>query len=89
MGRKFKTEGRSRRYTAIGIRSPAGLARSFADPGKLRDLHENWERLLGTEFLFLPGERSKSPAETLTDPHNVQRICLEFWQPTLDLLTRI
>ncbi len=86
--RKFKAEGRSRRYTAIGIRRPADLARSFADASKLRDLSESWERLVGTELLFLPSERAKPSAHTLTDHQNVQRICLEFWHPTLDLLSR-
>jgi len=85
--RKFKTEGRGRRYTASGIRRPADLARAFANPDKLRDLHENWERLIDTELLFLPSERAKPPAETLTDAQNVQRICLEFWQSTLEQLT--
>ena len=41
------------------------------------------ERLIDTELLFLPGERTKPPAQTLTDAQNVERICIEFWQPTL------
>jgi predicted nucleotidyltransferase component of viral defense system len=84
--RKFKVEGRSRRYTAVGIRRPADLVRAFADTAKLRNLREDWEQLIGSELLFLPNEHATPPAETLTSPQNVERICLEFWQPTLDLL---
>jgi hypothetical protein len=39
-------------------------------------------------LLFLPSERAKPPAQTLTNSQNVERICLEFWQPTLDLLIK-
>jgi Nucleotidyl transferase AbiEii toxin, Type IV TA system len=74
--RKFKAEGRSRRYPALGIRRPG-------------DLGEDWERIIGAELLFLPSESDKPPEQTLTDPSNVERICLDFWQPTLDLLARM
>jgi predicted nucleotidyltransferase component of viral defense system len=84
--RKFNVEGRSRRYAAVGIRRPADLVRTFADTDKLRSLREDWEQLVGSELLFLPSERAKPPAQTLTNSQNVERICLEFWQPTLDLL---
>ena len=87
--RKFKAEGRSRRYPALGIRRPADLVRFFADPAKLRGLREDWERLIGAELLFLPSESDKPQEQTLTDPANVERICLDFWQPTLDLLGRM
>ena len=86
MRRKFKAEGRSRRYAAVGIRRPADLVRAFADADKLRSLREDWEGLIGSELLFLPSERATPPAVNLTSPQNVERICLEFWQPTLDLL---
>ncbi len=66
--RKFKAEGRNRRYTAIGIRRPAHLVDSFAAPSKLSDLRENWERLIDTELLFLPSERAKPPADTDRPP---------------------
>ena len=39
--------------------------------------------------VFLPSERHKLPEETLTDPVNVERICLEFWRPALDLLASV
>jgi hypothetical protein len=84
--RKFNVEGRSQRYATVGIRRPADLVRTFADAGKLRSLREDWEQLVGSELLFLPSERAKPPTQTLTNSQNVERICLEFWQPTLDLL---
>jgi len=85
--RKFEVEGGSRRYRELGIRRPSDLVRLFADPKKLRNLSDDWDRLMGAELMFLPGEIQKPPIETLTDPENVVRICLEFWQPTLDLLS--
>ncbi len=39
--------------------------------------------------VFLLSERHTPPKETLTDPVNVERICLEFWQPALDLLASV
>jgi hypothetical protein len=87
--RKFKAEGRSRRYPALGIHRPGDLVRFFADPGKLRGLREDWERLIGAELLFLPSESDRPSEQTLTDPSNVERICLDFWRPTLDLLARV
>jgi hypothetical protein len=86
--RKFNVEGRSWRYAAVGVRRPADLVRVFADAAKLRSLREDWERLVGSELLFLPSERDKPRGETLTDAVNIERICLDFWQPTLDLLGR-
>jgi hypothetical protein len=84
--RKFNVEGRSRRYTAVGIRRPADLASAFADSGKLRGLREDWERLVGSELLFLPSELAEDADATLMKVENVERQAIEFWQPTLDLL---
>lgn len=84
--RKFDVEGRSRRYAAVGIRRTADLARAFADSGKLRSLREDWEQLVGSELLFLPGELAEDAGATLTKVENVERQAIEFWQPTLDLL---
>jgi hypothetical protein len=84
--RKFNIEGRSRRYRAVGIRRPADLVRAFADTGKLRNLREDWEQLVGSELLFLPGELAEDADATLMKVENVERQAIEFWQPTLDLL---
>lgn len=86
VARKFASEKQMGRYKGLGARSVADLPRHFADRRKLHSLREDWNRLIDAELLFLPSELGRSSEQTLTNPDNVERLCLEFWEPTLDLL---
>jgi predicted nucleotidyltransferase component of viral defense system len=85
--RKFDKEGNAPRYRNAGIRRPADLVARFADSAKLKELREDWERFINTELLLLPREQSAPADVTLLDIANVERQAIEFWQPTLDLLS--
>lgn len=81
---KFKLEGKARRYRDLGIRSPAQLVPRFTQQERLkRLLHGEWDRLSNNEVFFLPAETAEPADQQLLDPANVERIALEFWEPTL------
>lgn len=84
--RKFEHEKRAPRYRDAGITRVADLAAVFASPEKLRDFQADWERFAGTELLVLPHEQAQAKDMTLLDPENVERLAIEYWQATLELL---
>lgn len=84
--RKFANEKGAYRYRQSGIRSVADLVPKFNDRTKLRDLRDDWDRFSDTELLLLPRELAEPAELTLTNVANVERLAVEFWQPTLALL---
>lgn len=84
---KFAAEKGARRYREAGITRPGDLVRAFTDPVKLdRNLKRAWDTVLTEDLFFLPSEQAKSENETLLSAGNVERLALEFWQPTLEAL---
>lgn len=81
---KFAIEGSAGRYKRLGIRSPADLVAHFTDQERLqRLLHRDWGRLSNDEIFFLHAERAEPADRQLLDPSNVERLAMEFWEPTL------
>jgi predicted nucleotidyltransferase component of viral defense system len=84
--RKFNAEKGAWRYRNNAIRSTADLAALFAREDKLRALRADWARFVETELLLLPGELNAPADVTLVSVENVERLAIEFWEPTLALL---
>lgn len=84
---KFGVEGSTSRYHRLGIRSTRDLPSRFTEQGRIRELlHEDWGRLSADEIYFLQAERRQPPELQLLDPANIERLAMEFWEPTLSQL---
>jgi len=83
---KFSQEKGARRYRDAGIRSTADLVPAFTKSTKLTVMRNDWARFSTTELLFLPGELAENADVTLMNVDNVERLAVEFWQATLELL---
>jgi predicted nucleotidyltransferase component of viral defense system len=84
---KFRLEGGAARYSKLGIHKPGQLVPRFGDRGRLQTLlHATWGRLSADEFFFLPAEHAQPAERQLLDSDNVERLALEFWEPTLSRL---
>jgi predicted nucleotidyltransferase component of viral defense system len=81
---KFAIEGRADRYHRQRITKPSDLVPRFTDPERIGTLlHNDWSRLSQDEVFFLPAESTRPDDEVLLDSRNVERLALEFWEPTL------
>lgn len=84
---KFAMEGTQGRYRTLRVSRPADLVPRFADPARLKKLlHDGWGELADGELFFLPAEQAESGGMTLTDSANIERLAVEFWEPTLSRL---
>lgn len=84
---KFALEGGANRYKLNGIRSTSDLPSRFVDSGRMQALlHEEWDRLSTDEIYFLEAEQRQPQGVGLLDSRNVERLAVEFWEPTLVLL---
>ena len=84
---KFSAERKGSRYVGARIYSTSDLAAAFGSAEKLKTLADDWERFTRDDLLTLPRER-ELPTELMLDKiDNVQRLALDFWRPTLELLS--
>jgi predicted nucleotidyltransferase component of viral defense system len=87
VSRKFATEGKQGRYRSLRVSRPCDLVPRFADPYRLKKLlHDGWGDLAEGELFFLPGERAESGEMALTESANIERLAMDFWEPTLSRL---
>lgn len=84
MREKFAIEGKAGRYRDNGINSTSDLPSRFMEKKRIRALlHEDWDRLSTDEIYFLQAEQGQKPEARLLESSNVERLALEFWEPTL------
>ncbi len=82
---KFAHEGGRGRYRDLGITRVSQLAGRFTERERLDEvLHRR-----GLDDLFFAlAEQHRAEDQTLTNTANVERLALEFWECTLELLRR-
>jgi predicted nucleotidyltransferase component of viral defense system len=85
--RKFALEGGSPRYQKLGIRHTADLPARFTDTRQIKtQLHDIWSDLADDQLFFHKSESAEPADLTLTDPRNIERIALDYWEQTIRLL---
>jgi predicted nucleotidyltransferase component of viral defense system len=82
--KKFAHEGSRGRYRALGITRVTQLPGHFTNPQRLEDLL----RGRGLDDLFFAlAEQRRPQDQTLTSATNIERLALDFWKSTLELLS--
>jgi hypothetical protein len=83
---KFSTEKKERRYGNLKIARASDLPAAFFSDRAIKAFHENWDKSVGGQLLFLPSELEQAADQTLTSSKNVEQLVRDFWQPTLEAL---
>ena len=85
VAQKFAHEGGRGRYRELGITGVAHLPGRFTDRRRLEKVVHG----RGLADLFFALAEQQRPAEqTLTSTTNIERLALDFWESTLELLRR-
>jgi len=82
---KFAHEGRRGRYRELGITGVGQLPGRFTDRRRLDEVVHG--RGL-SDLFFALAEQRRDAEQTLTSTANIQRLALNFWESTLELLRR-